>query len=343
MRHIRAFLVVAVLLVAGVLAQAQWTWGGTWSGLTAYTTNQVVYYNGSSYLCLVGNTGVAPPSNPTDWALIVQAGAAGAAGTPASISIGSTYAGPPLSYPDVTNVGSGSSAVLNFTIPQSWAVGNGVVSINGIAGAFIFNGGCFSQTGTTITFACSAIPFSALASATNTTAAMLVGTGASLAPTGTGSISANQINGVPLCNGFSPANGQNLQYTTTSTPNPCYTAASGSGGGAQTNCLVSSCIGGGTYASGGGPYTNGSSVAVIEQVTMAGPGVGATGCDYELSSTVAGFTGPTASIGNDSFGYNSVTFVVPAGATFSATVAKISGGGGCGAPSISTWLEATGS
>jgi hypothetical protein len=32
------------------------------------------------------------------------------------------------------------------------------------------------------------------------------------------------INSVPLCTGFSPTNGQNLQYTTASTPNPCYTA-----------------------------------------------------------------------------------------------------------------------
>jgi hypothetical protein len=37
--------------------------------------------------------------------------------------------------------------------------------------------------------------FSALTSATNTTAAMLVGTGASLGPTGSGTVSANQING----------------------------------------------------------------------------------------------------------------------------------------------------
>ncbi len=34
------------------------------------------------------------------------------------------------------------------------------------------------------------------------------------------------INSVPLCTGFTPTNGQNLQYTTGGTPNPCYTAAS---------------------------------------------------------------------------------------------------------------------
>ncbi len=38
------------------------------------------------------------------------------------------------------------------------------------------------------------------------------------------------IDAVPLCTGFSPANGQVLQYTTGSTPNPCYTAGTPSGG-----------------------------------------------------------------------------------------------------------------
>lgn len=33
------------------------------------------------------------------------------------------------------------------------------------------------------------------------------------------------VKGVPLCTGFTPTNGQNLQYTTASSPNPCYTAA----------------------------------------------------------------------------------------------------------------------
>ena len=38
------------------------------------------------------------------------------------------------------------------------------------------------------------------------------------------------INGVPLCTGFTPTNGQMLQYTTASAPSPCYTAATVSGG-----------------------------------------------------------------------------------------------------------------
>lgn len=37
------------------------------------------------------------------------------------------------------------------------------------------------------------------------------------------------INSVPLCTGFTPTAGQSLQYTTSSSPNPCWTAATPSG------------------------------------------------------------------------------------------------------------------
>ena len=39
------------------------------------------------------------------------------------------------------------------------------------------------------------------------------------------------VNGVPLCSGFTPTTGQALEYTTSSFPNPCYTATSIVGGG----------------------------------------------------------------------------------------------------------------
>lgn len=37
------------------------------------------------------------------------------------------------------------------------------------------------------------------------------------------------ISGVPLCTGFTPTNGQVLEYSTALSPNPCYTAAAGTG------------------------------------------------------------------------------------------------------------------
>ena len=39
------------------------------------------------------------------------------------------------------------------------------------------------------------------------------------------------LEGVPFCTGFTPTTGQNLQYTTASSPNPCYTAAAAASGG----------------------------------------------------------------------------------------------------------------
>jgi hypothetical protein len=39
------------------------------------------------------------------------------------------------------------------------------------------------------------------------------------------------LNGVPFCTGFAPTSGQAVEYTTSSSPNPCYTAATPSGSG----------------------------------------------------------------------------------------------------------------
>ena len=38
----------------------------------------------------------------------------------------------------------------------------------------------------------------------------------------------NGLHGVPFCNGFTPTNGQFVEYSTALTPNPCYTAAAAS-------------------------------------------------------------------------------------------------------------------
>lgn len=52
------------------------------------------------------------------------------------------------------------------------------------------------------------------------------------------------INSVPLCTGFTPTNGQNLQYTTASLPNPCYTAATSSGAVSSVGGLTGAVPGG---------------------------------------------------------------------------------------------------
>src|SRR5438105_2222936 len=43
---------------------------GPWSSATSYKPGYVVTYLGGSYLCLVANSGVAPPTNTFDWAAL---------------------------------------------------------------------------------------------------------------------------------------------------------------------------------------------------------------------------------------------------------------------------------
>ncbi len=60
----------------------------------------------------------------------------------------------------------------------------------------------------------------------------------------TGAATVGGINSVPLCTGFTPTTLQFLQYTTASSPNPCYTAAAASAGGTTIWTGFSSPIGG---------------------------------------------------------------------------------------------------
>ncbi len=107
----------------------------------------------------------------------------------------------------------------------------------------------------------------------------------------------------------------------------------------QTNCLTTSCIGGSTYAA-STTYTNRGTVGVLEEVTMQAPDT--EGCPFLLTPTIAGVTGPVASIFNDAEGQTAaITFRVIPGATFSVVISQV-GGPSCGAPTIVGWLEVIG-
>ena len=57
------------------------TFQGTYDIFATYSVNDVVEYNGSSYISLQnGNHGIPPTDNPAYWALLVQKGATGATG-----------------------------------------------------------------------------------------------------------------------------------------------------------------------------------------------------------------------------------------------------------------------
>jgi hypothetical protein len=53
---------------------------GAWVSTAPYGRGTVVTFNGASYICLVGNTGVAPNTNTGVWAIMDAPGAAGAQG-----------------------------------------------------------------------------------------------------------------------------------------------------------------------------------------------------------------------------------------------------------------------
>ena len=48
------------------LGRIKFVWQGAYSGATAYVADDVVSYNGSSYICILASTGNLP-TNTTDW------------------------------------------------------------------------------------------------------------------------------------------------------------------------------------------------------------------------------------------------------------------------------------
>lgn len=98
-----------------VLAQGE-SFRGPWSPLNIYFPGDVVSFSGSSYVALLNN-GNNPPDLTTGivWSLLA---AAGTNGTPATASIGAVTTGAPGTAASVTNSGTSSAALLNFTIPQ---------------------------------------------------------------------------------------------------------------------------------------------------------------------------------------------------------------------------------
>ena len=61
-------------------ADGDMTWAGEWSSSSNYVANQVVYYEGSAYVCIQGNSNLRPDQNTTQWTLMVQKGDTGATG-----------------------------------------------------------------------------------------------------------------------------------------------------------------------------------------------------------------------------------------------------------------------
>lgn len=97
------------------------TYRGDWSGSVTYAINDVAYYQGNSYVAILGNTNVTPTTDASSatWGLIALHGATGSGGGGggATVAVGTTTTGAPGSNASVTNSGTSTAAIFNFTIP----------------------------------------------------------------------------------------------------------------------------------------------------------------------------------------------------------------------------------
>jgi hypothetical protein len=106
---------------AGAAGAVGVTYRGTWVAATAYHANDVVVFNGATYLGATTSLGSQPDVSPSQWAVLAVngvVGATGPSGAAATLSVGTVTTGAAGSQASVTNSGTASAVVLNFTIPQ---------------------------------------------------------------------------------------------------------------------------------------------------------------------------------------------------------------------------------
>jgi Collagen triple helix repeat (20 copies) len=110
------------------------TYRGAWVASTAYHANDVVGFNGATYLAAATSLGSEPDVSPSLWAVLAlngSTGATGPSGAAATVSVGTVTTGAAGTQASVSNSGTSSAAVLNFTIPQGAAGANGTGSGGG--------------------------------------------------------------------------------------------------------------------------------------------------------------------------------------------------------------------
>lgn len=139
-----------------------------------------------------------------------------------------------------------------FVVDLSLAGGGGGGNVSGPATAVIPDLACWNSTSGTLLSDCGValpLPNTSLQHASLTVNGVSIALGASgtitAVPSGSatgdvfgtypGPLTVGGVNGVPLCTGFTPLNGQALEYTTGGSPNPCYTAGTA---GSLTNPMT---------------------------------------------------------------------------------------------------------
>lgn len=121
------------------------TFKGAWLPTYGYAANDAVSYGNpaSTYIALMSNSS-AEPDTSSAWEVLAQAGSVGPSGPmggAATVSVGTVTTGPAGSLAQVTNVGTSSAAVLNFTIPQgaTGSGGSGGGSASGVPYASVYH------------------------------------------------------------------------------------------------------------------------------------------------------------------------------------------------------------
>jgi hypothetical protein len=126
----------------GAAGAAGMIYRGEWNSAAGYQQSDAVSFEGSTYLALSGSLGSQPDSSPTVWAVLAQKGSAGPSGpsgAAATVSIGTVTTGLAGSQAMVTNSGTASGAILNFTLPQGAAGTNGTGAGSGTAGGGVWS------------------------------------------------------------------------------------------------------------------------------------------------------------------------------------------------------------
>lgn len=204
-------------------------------------------------------------------------GAATLSGTVLNIPVYQTALGyTPAHSAGNSDITSLSGLTTPLSIPQG---GTGTTTPGLIAGTNITVSGAWPNQIITAS-STAATAFSALTSATNTVAAMLVGTGASLAPTGSGSVQSNNIAGTIT-------QGSNVTITGSGTTGSPYNISASSGFSGQTaGCAIKAASA--TTATAPFPLCDdGTKINASEPISVTGP----PGIKMVAASALAGAAG----------------------------------------------------
>jgi collagen type VII alpha len=128
----------------GAIGAVGMNFRGAWAQATNYAVNDAVTFAGSTYLASAQGPGKEPDVSPQAWEVIAQSGGAGptgAAGTTATVNVGTVTTLAAGVSATVSNSGTATAAVLNFGIPQGAAgtagsSGGAAVSNNAYAATY---------------------------------------------------------------------------------------------------------------------------------------------------------------------------------------------------------------